>query len=336
MKRFVQVAPPSRGIGRWTTHVVIALLACVPAFAATASCPTATTTTLNPTTPPFNNDTTLVTIPGVGTTGPTAATTDNALANLNTYTGGVANFASGGCLATDISFNNFRVTSSATTMSVAPNGGITPTDGAKTEANFYGAFSSATNGASAIFAGVRGTGGNNSDTNQNDGTNNFFNNGTTNITFNFLYTMDATAGKTLTGSSIAMRYYNFTTDPNNSVTVYLCGNYTATTVQTTAFTSCASVGGTLVSYTQSLAGLFSNDNSLNTIASNNLSSFNFTKAYVDIALTLNGTNTGVGSLPNSYLFDLGVGITETPEPSTFGMMGLALLGGGLMFRRKRQ
>ena len=322
-----------RRAGQSVLLLVASGLVSVTGYAATVACPTATGTATT-TTPPYPN-VTAVTVPGEGATGSpeVIAATDNALTNLNTQSG-AANFTTGGCLVTDMSFNNFRVTTSATTMSVDPSGGINTSDGAKTEANFYAAMTPELSGASAIFSGVRGNAGNNSDTNQNDGTKNFFNSGTTNIVFNFLFTLDAGAGTTLTGSSLSMRYYNFTNDPRNSVTVYLCGNYnTGGSVQTAAFTTCAATGGTLASYTQSLAGLSNTNNDLVTLASTNLSGLDFSRVYVNIELTLNG-DTALGGT-NSYLYDVGIGFTETPEPSTFAMMGLALMGGGLLYRRRR-
>lgn len=308
------------------------------ALAATAACPTATTTT-NPLDTQLHTDNTAVTIAAAGSV---TATSDNSLSNLNAYSG-AANFDTGGCLATEISFNNFRVTATGSDSYLVFGAGTEATDiaGQPTEANIYGAFSPVTNGSQLLMTSIRGSANNTSNTDVNDGALNFYDTGSpgtnANAVFNFLFTVSAPSGKWLTSGNVSLNYYNFTSDADNTLQIFICGDYTTTTVQTTAFTDCGVIGGTLVTTSISLSNSFSNTDTLTQFLNTGLSGYS--NAYVDVRLSMDGRNNSPNTAnnTNSYVFGIGTAFTaETPEPSTFAMLGTALVGLGVLARRRKR
>jgi hypothetical protein len=304
------------------------------AYGATVACPTTTATqTLSGAsykTPP---------VAGVTTagTGSATASADNALANVTNY--GTGTFAAGGCLQTDLSFNNFRVITSGADTTTS-NSATVATDTTLTAAGIYGTFSNpASTQIDSVFAATRGAVGNTTDGAVNESISNFFDNGkpgsNATATYDVLFTVDR--GSRIWDASILLRYFNFTRDPNNTLTATFCQNYTASAAITTAFTTCAAAGGTLASTTISLVNLQNNTDTLINIGSLGFASTT-TNLYVDLHFAIDGTSTTSGGtnngFTNSYLYGIGLQFDETPEPATSSLLGLGLAGLAFLARRR--
>ena len=295
-------------------------------YAATTACPTGTASSQSPTGTGYaENTATNVQTPGAGGGSP-----DNSLSALNALTGGT--FAAGGCLATDISFNNFRVVASgnggSTVAGVVSNDGLAGAALATDGSDMYANFSSGGKAASVEFASVRGDGSGAEGT-ANDGLNNFYDsNGSSASTYHMLFTADA-GSNTIMSSALSMRFFTFTGGGNSAV-VRMCGNYTTTTVQTAAFTNCGAIGGTFTSYTVSLNSL-QNDALIPLISSG----VGFNRVYVDLFITLDGSNTNPPNRTYSSFYGAQLSFYETPEPSTFAFMGAGLVGLMALARRRR-
>jgi hypothetical protein len=247
------------------------------------------------------------TLPGSG------ATTANSL-NTASLAGSV------GCTAVDLTFSNFTVTGSGGANGALTAGG---TYVAETPAGVTG--NPGANPDVLTFASVRGTATSGADGNNNDGNNNFESNLFTNgVTDDIAYTVSAAAGSkiyaivlTITDPVVQNVLLNTAT---GTFQIDVCVGGSATGINTT---SCPS--GTLVQ---------SPVINLATAASQTFAlSFSspVTRADITTAITLNGLVANVAGFDTfSEQFD------EAPEPSTFVLLGGALVAMGGLYRRRKK
>jgi hypothetical protein len=245
--------------------------------------------------------TTLQTIPGSG------ATTANSL-NTASLAGAV------GCTAVDLTFSNFTVTGSGGANGALTAGG---TYVAETPAGV-----TANPGANPdvlTFASVRGTATSGADGNNNDGNNNFESNQATNaVSDDIAYAVSAAAGSKIYAIVLTITDPVVQSTATGTFQLDVCTGGTATGIHTT---SCPS--GTLVqSAVVNLTSAVSQTVSL---------SFSSPVTYADLTtvIALNGSAGNVAGFGTfSEQFD------EAPEPSTFVLLGGALIGIGALYRRR--
>ena len=249
----------------------------------------------------------LQTIPGSG------ATTANSL-NTASLAGSV------GCTAVDLTFSNFTVTGSGGANGALTAGG---TYVAETPAGVTG--NPGANPDVLTFASVRGAATSGADGNNNDGNNNFESNLFTNgVSDDIAYAVSAAAGSKIYAIVLTI------TDPvvqnlalptaTGTFQIDVCVGGTATGIHTT---SCPS--GTLVqSPVFNLASAASQTFALSF-------SSPVTRADITTAIALNGFVTNVAGFGTfSEQFD------EAPEPSTFVLLGGALVAMGGLYRRRKK
>jgi hypothetical protein len=247
---------------------------------------------------------TVQTLPGSG------AITANSL-NTASLAGSV------GCTAVDLTFSNFTVTGSGGANGALTAGG---TYVAETPAGV-----TANPGANPdllTFASVRGAATSGADGNNNDGNNNFESNQSTNaVSDDIAYAVSAAAGSKIYAIVLTITDPGIVS-PNATGTFQLdvCTGGTATGIHTTSCPSGNLVRSAVFNLTSAASQTFS-------------LSFSSPVTYADLTtvIALNGSAGNVAGFGTfSEQFD------EAPEPSTFVLLGGALVAmGGLYRRRKR-
>lgn len=288
---------------------IVLVLTSMTAFAAINNCPV-TTGSVNRTFtggPAYTG----VTIPGSTTGTPLP----NSLSGVN---------AASGCTAIDLSFSNFALTSSGTNENTPPSLAGTYLSVAPTGTTQTGP-------ETLLFATLQGTG-LGLDNATNDGTDNYkVNNGET-FTTTQSYAVTDSMGTGIFAVLLTVNDITIATGGSGSVTIDTCLKGTGSTQPTGNVTTQAQCNAAV-----SGVGVFQSSSiTLAQLAAQTASiSFSPHPTYIDVTqvITLTGgagTNE-TGFLTFSDLFD------ETPEPSTFVLLGAALaVVAALRFRKRKQ
>jgi hypothetical protein len=318
------------GINRAALSLALAMGFASSVFGASVACPGSGTQN----SPSANVNATSIglTVPG----GPN----NNSLDNINNYTA-ANNFTTSGCVQLDQSFNNFRSGTGAGvggSDTISSTGALGSDTGQPAIGTTYAFFTNTATASSLTLATVR--------TNTADSINNFFDQGgggNSTATYDYLFTVDST--RLMYQVQFFLRYYNFTDDAANSVTLSVCSGYTATAAVTASFNSAANCGGglatgtpggTLTRQTFSLVNLLNNQDAAVNLFS--MTTAAATRYYIDLHFTIDGSGNGVGTAQdNSYLWGIGLNFSEAPEPATYGMIGGALgIISLVRYRRRRK
>jgi hypothetical protein len=271
------------------------------ALGAPAACPTSTGSV----TRTFTGGTAFtVTVPGASTT--------NNLANLTTT-------GTTGCLAADLSFSNFSVTSSGTNENAIP-----------TAAGTY--LSETPNADTLLFSTLQGAG-TGGDGALNDGTDNTkVDNGET-MTTTLSYGVSDSKGNVL---GVDLTVNGITIAAGGSITAIIdtcaqgTGGHAPTAGNITTQAACNTAVGGIGIFTQSNGGTAT---SLATGQSQTIDLSLSSSSFVNVTQVFQFTG-GSGTNETGFL-TFGDNFTETPEPSTFVLLGSALAGAAALRLRKR-
>jgi PEP-CTERM motif len=253
-----------------------------------------------------------VTVPGTGTGTPIS----NSLSGVN---------ATAGCTAIDLSFSNFGVVSTGTNENTLPSL-------AGTYMFLSPSGTTQTNPDTVTFAGLQGTGAGVNDS-IDDGVDNY--KVQTGMSFTSTQTYDVTDSTGPGIEAIVLTVFGVTiqTGGSGSIVVDLCqqgtGAHTPTGAVTTATACNTAVGGS--------GGVFQTITlNLSTAASLTAEIFpTGHSGYVDITQVINLTG-GTTATNETGFLTFSNEFEETPEPSTFILMGFALAGGAAFRFRKRK
>ncbi len=253
----------------------------------------------------------------------TSGSGGNGLAAINAQTNGFSTGVTSGCGAVNQTFGNFNVSNS-------PSGG----------ASTYAWMSQNSTSTNLFFTGLAGTDAN---PGTRDNTNGYTVNGTNGTTgtndaeIQYLTQFGTGTAKSVTTDSVLLVTINgvtMNTNANSSivVTINLCGNATSAGTATIANQAdCTALGGS--------SGGFSSATHTFTTASNLTGTgtlqfafvlpSGFSSFAVDTDITLNAR--GTGSTTSFISFEESF---ESPEPSTFILLGSALAGVAWLRRRR--
>ena len=243
----------------------------------------------------------------IAASGSNTASADDALSSLNTaYNPGDANYAGAvGCGYIDKVFTNFTVTQTLE-GSLGRGSNLGP----------QGTYAFFSGGDTINFSDIRGTAVSNGDTNNNDKNRNFIDAlaGANSVTVTYVISIGSGVAKELTSINFFV----------NGVSL---GTGAAATMDGSVCMSTSAIIGGVCSGT--------------TISISQVNLANFTSASLDLAagttsiLVTQTFTLNAGTGPAGFQ-TFGATITETPEPSTFGMMSAALGALGYLARRRRR
>jgi hypothetical protein len=293
-------------------------------WGANTACPTAAATT-------YNSSginviaTTGITVAGDATTSGPGIATVNTLTGLNALGGG------GGCIATDITFNNLTATSGT----FVSNAGTTSTGGVMSAGGTYVYHEVArdilmfttTRDCNSVACGA------------DDILNQTVQYQTGSVTGNILFEVNSAQAFTNGAVTLFLTNYLRTTTGVFSYSLLGCRDTGAgLTITGAPFANCASVGGTAIT---PISGSFAALTVGSGTAPVSIASGTITTGshfYFNLSFTMNGAGTGGGTTTNnidSYFHGIGVQFIETPEPSSWMLLSGGLAALAWLRRKKR-
>jgi len=242
---------------------------------------------------------------------------------------GLAGEAAGGCTAIDLAFTNFAVSATGNSGNALTTGNtyllVDPSGTTQTSPD------------SLLFATVRGTGtgGGAVDGGSEDGVNNYVVTGANTYAITNSFDVTDGGGTLLLDILQTVGDIGMTSKSSGNVTLYTCLQGTGTTAPTGPVTTQAACNTAAGANGVTTFGIFQTEvQTLSTAASLQMDLVLSTPTtYADVTQVINlsgggGTDTG-GFVTLDDQFD------ETPEPSTFVLLGTALAVVAFMYRRRK-